>query len=209
MTTLKEMGIPAGGNGILRPHIKWSWQIRFIKEDGSMIPGSEILTRQAIKISSIKQGGPSRLSRFGLITATNKFKLTFEEDILNKAMDCVQYLYSLENFNIAIDLLTGDGKISRTTTIKNAKIAKIKHGDLDYTGGESGKHSDLNLRIPEQIKDQLDLMSADSLGAFVVNLFTKCHISTYTPDANHCSTIRSVVTFIFEDSITIENYIVS
>jgi hypothetical protein len=208
MATLKEMGIPADIYGILQPHIKWSWQIRFIKEDGSIIPGSEVLTRQAIKISSIKQEGPSCLSRFGLITASSKFKLTFEEDILNKAMDSVQYLYSLEDFNIAIDLLTGDGQISRTTTIKNAKISKIKHGDLDYAGGRSGKQSDLNLRIPEQIKDQLDLMSADSLGAFVVNLFTKCQISVSTPSSDS-STIRSVVTFTFQDPITIENYIVS
>lgn len=123
MTKLEEFGVPGNGAGILQPHVRNRFQVKFLR-GGVEIEGSDSLSQEVIRVSPLRMHSGSKHTYMDM---------TFQDDVLNLVQKTLQNeIQKSGTLQIHINYMDGADNIIRTHILNNVKIQELEYCDLDY-----------------------------------------------------------------------------
>lgn len=165
MTQLKTFGVPTTGQGIIHPNLDHRFRVEFFDLQDQRLSFSDKLTSQVIAVERPEYYNIDDLNISGW-----KFKIKFEDDIVNNAHSGIHALKDSE-FNVVVSILDGCGNVLRKELYQRCTKEHIKYSVLDYAN--SGKYISkrLTLSVPQKFSALLDSLRADpTINAIVETL---------------------------------------
>jgi hypothetical protein len=160
--------------GMIHPVMNYRFLVEFYNSTGAeKLPFSDNLSMQVINTSQLLQ---SNGNQFGLKVAA-KASITFQDDILSRAMKGAQELINRESFQIRISLLDGGEGIIRQIILKDCSVSQLVHTKLDYAGTNIYHDAELNVKIPEKLGSAIDNLKEDPISNAIITVLEGANFS--------------------------------
>jgi hypothetical protein len=198
MSTISETSpIPGFNTGILVPKMPNRFRVIFTnsKSDADL----NVLSQQIISINP-----PEKIfgkEHYGQIMGGNLY-FEYEDDILSKAASAVNELGTFQlKFNMAIELLDGNGKVIEQITFKECKVFSHAHvNNLDYAASASPKETKVKFNTKTLVGNLIEeIPGSEKLLGLLEKFFQELDISINSgvPAAN--GKVTRGVYVMFED----------
>lgn len=154
MASISEFGIPGVGTGIIRPKLLHQFRVVFYKPSTDFTEVDEalmLLAEQIVK-ADCRQPIEFQSNPFGLIMANKPLKLTFNDDIVNNAVNAIlEAVNNDKRFDVAVEQLDGDVTVVSRTCYHDAYFVSLKEDsayDYNYTTNKSSLQLNIDVLDP-------------------------------------------------------------
>lgn len=155
MATLSQASLDVPG--IIYPKLKNRFTISVLDSNGKEHVLSKALALQVIAISNFKEiCDLGYKDRFGIEAGNNAetVAVLFEDDILNRCSEGLQYLKSSKSFQLQITYLGGNEEVLRKVTLMDCYITAIEYSGLDYASSLSDRQR-MTVQTPRRMGNKI------------------------------------------------------